>query len=252
MMLKASLHTHTIEDKMDGYIIKYNVYQLIDWAAFLNFKVLGLTCHKKFIYREDYVSYAASKGILLLLGIELNMRKKLKRNDLIVLNVDPKEAGAVEKINTFETLSAYKNQHPEIFVLAAHPLADRRFSMGKKKFINHMDLFDGVEHCWYYSRRLVNPNKKAKKITQLYNKPFVATSDTHFLKYFNTDYILVEAERQEPASFFAAIRRGEFTNVTKPKKFYQLVGCAFFFQLKKIIFLPLKLKRNRRRMPYSA
>ena len=246
MMLKASLHTHTLEDKMDGYIIKYNVYQLIDRAAFFGFKVLGLTCHKKFVYREDYVSYAASRGILLLLGIELNMRKKIKRNDLLVLNVDPKEAKAVESINTFEKLSAYKSRHPEIFVLAPHPLADRRFSMGKKKFIKNMNLFDCVEHCWYYTRRLINPNKKTRKITSQYNKPFVATSDTHFLKYFNTDYILVEAERQEPASFFEAIRRGAFTNVTNPKKFYQLVWYALHFQFKKIIFLPLKLNHRRK------
>jgi len=245
-MLKASLHNHTIEDKMEGYLIKYNVYQLIDWAALLNFKVLGLTCHKKFVYREDYVSYAESKGILLLLGIELDMRKKIKRNDLVVLNIDPKEAGAVESINTFEKLAEYKNQHPEIFVLAPHPLAGRRFSMGKKKFIKNMDLFDSVEHCWYYTRRLVNPNKKTKQITRRFNKPFVATADTHFLKYFNTDYILVDADELEPASFFAAIRRGAFTNVTKPKKLRQLISSAFYFQFKKIIFLPLKLKHRKK------
>lgn len=246
MMLKASLHTHTLEDKIDGYIIKYNVYQLIDRAAFYNFKVLGLTCHKKFVYREDYVKYAESKGILLLLGVELNMRKKLKRNDLIILNVDPKDAEAVESINTFEKLAVYKKKHPEIFVLAPHPMADRRFSMGKKKFIKNIDLFDGVEHCWYYTRKLVNPNRKTRQISRLYNKPFVATSDTHFLKYFNTDYILVDSDKLDPASFFQAIRRGEFINVTGPKKFYQLVISAFYFQFKKIIYLPLKLKHRKK------
>jgi len=242
MMLKASLHTHTMEDKTEGYIIRYDVYQLIDWSAFLGFKVLGLTCHKKLVYREDYVSYAASRGILLLLGVELNMRKKMIRNDLVILNVNPEEAKAVEKINTFRKLSDYKKNHPEIFVLAPHPLSDRRFSMGKKKFIKNIDLFDGVEHCWYYSRRLINPNKKTQKITRQYSKPFVATSDAHFLKYFNTDYILVEADKLEAASFFEAIRRGAFTNVTKPKKFYQLAWCALHFQFKKIIFLPRKLR----------
>ena len=241
MMLKASLHIHTIEDKVEGYVIKYNVYQLIDWAAQLGFNVLGLTGHKKFIYKEDYVAYAAAKGILLLLGVELYMRKKIKRNDLVVLNISPAEAKTIENINSFEKLAEYKKYHPEIFILAPHPLADRRFSMGKKKLIKNMALFDGVEHSWYYSR-LVNPNRQTRKITEKFNKPFVATSDAHFLKYFNTDYIMVEADRLEAASVFDAIRRGRFVNVTKPKSSYQLLWYVVNFQLKKIILLIGKYK----------
>lgn len=245
MMLKASLHIHTIEDRVEGYVIKYNVYELIDWAAQLGFKVLGLTCHRNFVYQEDFVDYAASKGILLLLGVELYMRKKIKRNDLVVLNIDPKEAGAIEKINSFEKLLEYKKKHPEIFILAPHPLVDRRFSMGKKKLIKNIELFDGVEHSWHYSRRLINPNKKAQKITEKFAKPFVATSDAHFLKYFNTDYILVESDKLDPASFFSAIKRGSFTNVTKPKKIYQLLWCVINFQFKKIIYFACKYKHQK-------
>lgn len=235
MMLKASLHIHTFEDKLEGHLIKYNVYELIDWASELGFNVLGLTCHKQFVYRDDYVNYAAAKGILLLLGIELTM-KKIKRNDLVVLNINPKQAGEIEKISSFKKLADYKKKHPEIFVLAAHPLADRRFSMGRRKLVKNMELFDSIEHCWFYSRRLFNPNKKTKKITEEFNKPFLATSDAHFLKYFNTDYVLVDADQLDPASFFTAIKRGRFTNVTRPKKIHQLLWCVIYFQLKKIIF----------------
>jgi len=246
MMLKASLHIHTVEDKLEGHLIKYNVYELIDWAEQLGFKVLGLTCHKKLIFKEGYVEYAASKGILLLLGVELQM-KKIKRNDLIILNVNPKEAEAVEKINSFKKLAAYKKEHPDIFVLAPHPLATRLFSMGKKKLIKNIDLFDSVEHCWCYSRRLVNSNKKTRKITEKFNKPLVATSDAHFLKYFNTDYVLVDADKLDPANFFAAIRRGAFTNVTRPKKIHQLVWCLFNFQMRKYIYFVFKRKFNKKR-----
>jgi len=247
-MIKTSLHIHTFEDKVEGYIIKYDVYNLIDWAGQLGFKVLGLTCHKKFIYKEDYASYAAKKGILLLFGVELQMREKIKRNDLIILNIDPKEASEVEKINNFEKLADYKKKHQEIFVLAPHPLAARHFSMGKKKLIKNIELFDGVEHCWCYSHHLFNPNKKTKKITEKFNKPFMATSDAHFLKYFNTDYIIVDSEKLEPASIFAAIKRGSFANVTKPKKIYQLIWCVLNLQVKKYIFFIFKfrqIKKNR-------
>ena len=246
MMLKASLHIHTIEDKVEGHLIQYNIYELIDWAEQLGFKVLGLTCHKKLVYEEAYVDYAASKGILLLLGVELQMKKKIKRNDLIILNVAPEEAAAVERINSFEKLADYKKEHREIFILAPHPLAARLFSMGKKKLIKNIELFDSVEHCWCYSRRLLNSNKKTQKITEKFNKPLVATSDAHFLKYFNTDYILIESDKLDPASVFAAIKRGAFTNVTRPKKFYQLFWCLFNFELKKYIYYIFKYKINRR------
>ena len=246
MMIKTSLHIHTFEDKVEGYIIKYNVYELIDWAAQLGFKVLGLTCHKKIIYKDDYVSYAAKKGILLLLGVELQMRKKIKRNDLIILNIDPKDAAIVEKINSFEKLADFKKKHQEVFVLAPHPLATRLFSMGKKKLIKNIELFDAVEHCWCYSQKFFNPNKKTKKITEKFSKPFMATSDAHFLKYFNTDYIMVESDKLDPASVFTAIKSGSFTNVTKPKKFYQLLWCLVNLQLKKYIFLVSRFRHIRK------
>ena len=248
IMIKTSLHIHTFEDKVEGYIIKYNVYELIDWAEQLGFKVLGLTCHKKIIYKNEYVDYAASKGILLLFGVELAMRKKIKRNDLILLNIDPREAVTIEKINSFEKLAEYKKQHREIFVLAPHPLATRIFSMGKKKLVKNIELFDAVEHCWCYSRRLLNSNKKTVKITEKFNKPFMATSDAHSLRYFNTDYILVDSEKLDPASIFAAIKSGSFTNVTKPKKIYQLLWCVANIQLKKYILYIFKfrqIKKNR-------
>ncbi len=228
-------------------MIKYNIYQLIDWAEQLNFKVLGLTCHKKFVYQEDYVQYAAKKGILLLLGVELQMKKKVKRNDLIILNIDPKEAAEVEKINSFEKLADYKKKHQEIFILAPHPLATRLISMGKKKLVKHIELFDGVEHCWCYSRHLLNSNKKTKKIIEKFNKPFLATSDAHVLKYFNTDYILIESDRLDPGSIFSAIKRGDFTNVTKPKKLYQLFWCLASQQIKKYIFSIIKYKQNQKK-----
>lgn len=243
MMLKASLHIHTIEDIVEGHLIKYNVYELIDWAAQLGFKVLGLTCHKQFVYKDDYVVYAAAKGILFLPGIELTM-KKIKRNDLVILNINPRQAEEIEKINSFKKMAEYKKKHPEIFILAPHPTADRRFSMGRKKLVRNIELFDSVEHCWFYSRRLFNPNKKTKKITERYKKPFLATSDAHSLKYFNTDYILVEVNRFDVANFFAAIKNGRFINVTKPKKIAELLWCVINFQLKKIILLVFSYRRK--------
>lgn len=245
MMLKASLHIHTYEDRMEGHLIKYNIYDLIDWAHQLGFKVLGLTCHKNVVYKKDYLEYAEKKGILLLLGVELTM-KKLKRNDLIILNVDPAEAKQVEKINTFKKLADYKKKHPEIFVLAPHPLATRSFSMGRKKLVKNIDLFDSIEHCWCYSKRLINSNRKTRKIIAGYNKPFVATSDAHFLKYFNSDYIVLDSEKLDAPSVLSAIKEGRFTNITRPKKIREIIWYVFFFQIKKYIFLPIRFTHRKK------
>jgi predicted metal-dependent phosphoesterase TrpH len=173
--------------------------------------------------------------------------RKIKRNDLIILNVAPQEAALVEKIRNFKELAEYKKKHQEVFVLAPHPLVSRFFSMGKKKLIKNMGLFDGVEHCWCYSGRLFNPNKKTKEIVERFNKPFVATSDAHFLKYFNTDYIVVEADELEPASVFAAIKHGAFTNVTKPKKIYQIVWSIVGLQFKKYFFFVFKKYKHKKK-----
>ena len=48
---KANLHFHSAEDPKERHIT-YNVYEGIDYAKELGFKVIGLTCHEKFVYEK--------------------------------------------------------------------------------------------------------------------------------------------------------------------------------------------------------
>lgn len=250
MKIKASLHIHTAEDKAEGYIISYNVYDLIDEASKLGFSVLGLTCHESFVWREDYFNYAEERGILLISGIELYMRHYFLGNHVVILNIKPEEARVAEKIKTFDELADFRRKNPNIFILAPHPLYFRGESIGRKKLIKYIDLFDAIENSWFYTVKF-NPNKEAEKIVQRFNKPFIATSDAHVLKYFNTDYAVVEAEKLEINSIFKAIREGNFINATKPKKFFELAWFLLIMNFKELIFLPLKFWRNRKVNKYG-
>jgi predicted metal-dependent phosphoesterase TrpH len=61
MKYKSSLHIHTKEDSADGKIISYTIYDLIDKASEKDFKILALTGHKTFLFKDEYKEYALKK-----------------------------------------------------------------------------------------------------------------------------------------------------------------------------------------------
>ncbi|MFA5047817.1 MAG: PHP domain-containing protein [Patescibacteria group bacterium] len=215
MKLKASLHLHTAEDLVEGGIIKYDIYRLIDEARESGFKVLALTCHKFFVYKKEYGDYAKRKGMLLIPGVEASLRKK----HVLILNADK----GADKVKSFKQLAGYKKKKPDILVIAAHPNFGFKVSMGIKLLKNNIDLFDAIENSWFYSR-FFNLNKKVKKIAQKYNKPMIATADLHDLRYLNGDYAIISAPRMEIKDVLSAIKNGYFVNVTSPKNFFKLAS----------------------------
>lgn len=213
MQLKASLHIHTKEDKKDGHFIGYSVFELIDEAERCGFDILGFTPHQKFVFKPEFADYARSKGILLIPGVELSFGR-LTHQHVIVLNCDK----SAEKVRNFKQLRQYKAAHPEIFVLAPHPTHSRMISMGANRLNRHIDLFDAVEHAWLYSGKN-NANRQAEAIAQHHGKPFISTADVHDLNWLDTDYALIEAESLSAESVLAAIKQGNFTNVTCTKQY---------------------------------
>ena len=236
MTVKANLHMHTAEDLKERFKVKYTIYQAIDKARSYGFGALALTCHKRYVYSQDYFDYARNKGILLISGIELGLRNRiLGRKDIIVLNCDK----SAERIKTLDDLAGYKRSHPEIFVIAPHPNFSRWQSVGLAHLLKYIDLFDAIEYSWFYSRS-VNFNLAAEEVAKRYGKPFIATSDTHDLKYLNASYALIEAEEPSPAAIFRAIKRKRFTNVAAPQKISELT----LFSAKMVV---AGLTRGRRR-----
>lgn len=216
MLLKTNLHLHSHEDPFDGPRISYSYAEAIDEAARLHFEVLAITLHNGYGYTNGLAEYARAKGILLIPGIEETVAGK----HVVMLNVTPE----AERVTTFEELAAYRANHPECFILAPHPYYYGNFSL--KGFLDkHHDLFDAVEQSWFYNR-VMNRNPEAEAAAKRYNLPFIATSDTHQLRYLDNSYAIIEADELTAASIFAAIRARKFENVSVPALFWRDMFCG--------------------------
>lgn len=237
MQLKASLHLHTSEDKKDGHIINYNIYNLIDEAAKHGFNVLGFTPHNKFVFKEEFADYAKKKGLLLIPGVERSLGRFF-HGHVIILNCDR----TIEKVKTLKQLLKYKSEHPGIFIFAPHPTYNRFISIGARKLKKYIHLFDAIEYSYAYAKKLNFHNKKAKAIADSFQKPVIATADVHVLKKLNTDFALIEAEEFTSESIFEAIKYGQFENVTAPKSLFALIKYYISFLTKYFIkYITIKI-----------
>ncbi len=232
MQLKTNLHFHTADDPQD--FVLYSTEEGIDYAASLGFDALAITCHQRAAWAPAYAAYAAGRGILLIPGIEINIRTTDTRaitsargrhpaargghrharrgRHLIILNCTPE----AERVRTFSDLRAYRAAHPECLVLAPHPFSYGNFSL--KRFLErHIDLIDAVEHTWFYSRRF-DRNKKAAAIATKYHLPLIVTSDAHTFRNMDTDYALIDAKEKTIPALFEAIKKNKIANITRSKK----------------------------------
>ena len=238
MKLKTNLHFHSSEDPLDLFI-KYDIYQGIDQAKKEGFKVLGLTCHNKFVYQTEFGDYAKKRGLLLIPGIEIS----INRGHILILNCD-REA---ENIKTFADLREYKKKNPHIFIIAPHPCYF--FFSLNKDLIKNINIFDAIEYSWF-SFLFFDKNKKAQRIAQKFKKPFIANSDTHNLKYLKKTYSVIHSKSLNVEAIFDAIKKNNFKNVTKKITFWESFSYLlwyFYSQTKvfhfKIIEFLFKLKK---------
>lgn len=214
MKYKASLHLHTNNDLEDSSIIKYSIYDLIDEAQRLGFKVLALTTHKKFVFKTEFSEYAKNKGILLITGIEA----EIDGWHCLILNCDQ----TVEQLKTINDLIVYKKNHPNCFVIAPHPNYKSK-SIGLKLLEKYQEVFDAIEYSWFYSSKF-NLNAATAILAKKINKPMIATSDLHRLEYLNVSYAIIYSERLEITAIFQAIRENKFENVSQPQPLWKLIS----------------------------
>lgn len=229
MKLKANLHFHSKEDPQD--VLDHNLFDGVDKALELGFDVLAVTCHNKMVVRDHHKRYASEKGLLLIPGIELDVYEKWtkKRNHVVILNCDR----LVEKVRTFEDLRRYKAAHPDIFIIAPHPFFFGYISLGKY-LIEYIDLFDAIELSWFYTL-WNNPNVKAAKVAEKYSKPFVATSDTHYLRFMHTSFTTIDAEEKTIPSVFKAMRNFDYENTTSPRPLFEILFIFGYHELRSTI-----------------
>ena len=199
-MLKVDLHIHAQEDKADSHI-EYTARQLIDKAAAEQFDVLAFTFHHQFFWNSEIRSYAQRKKIMLIPGSEMIIEGK----DVLVYNIHKEH---LQTIKTFDDLREAKKKDKNIFVIAPHPYYPGSASLGEK-LDQHNDVFDAIEFCWLHTS-LLTFNTRAKKAAKNYNKPLIATSDSHYLEFFGNAYTLVHTKKADAKEIFTAIKSGKY------------------------------------------
>jgi len=208
-MLKCQFHSHAKGDLVDN--IKYSPKELIDKASKKNFDVLAITSHRIVIFSEELREYAEKKSIILLPGIEFEINKK----HILGINIDKE----IEKITNFNTLTNYKKTHPDCLIIAPHPFFPGGYSLGKE-LEKHIELFDAVEISFAYTKS-INFNKKAIKIAEKYNKPLIATADSHFLNDIENGYTHLNCEKNTK-KIIDTIKKGKLKNTTSPTSYKKI------------------------------
>ncbi|MBI2548568.1 PHP domain-containing protein [Candidatus Woesearchaeota archaeon] len=214
-ILKADLHLHSGADPRDK--LTYTNEELIDYLAAHGYEVMALTLHDGYGYSPALASYAQAKGILLLPGIERTIEGK----DVLIYNLTKDEA---IQVRTFQDLRALKQKNSAVFVVAPHPYYFIDKCLGQK-LIQHIDLFDAVEHCHFYLSWL-NPNKKVIQVARRYNKPLLGTSDAHAFMQIGHTYTKIRAEKT-PEAIAQAIRKQEIELVSRPLSLFLFLRILF-------------------------
>lgn len=227
--LKTDLHLHTCDDRED--YINHTAHELIDMAAQRGFHVLAITNHNTYTFDHELRNYALDKGILLIPGIE----KTIEGKHVLILNANP----AAEKINTFYDLR--KAKEDEIFVIAPHPFFKVANCL-EKKLLQNLELFDAIEYCFFYSKR-INFNSRAAALAKEYGLPMVGNSDCHLLKYLGICHSIIYAESQTLQDVLTAIRNKYVEVISRPIFLPKL--CAIFCNMTTNKY---RIKRQRRKV----
>ena len=216
--LKADLHLHTAEDPLDR--IRYSSKELISKAADEGFDVISITNHHKMTFNQDLFSYAHERGILLIPGVELT----IKRRHVLVLNPPPFKACS-------DFLSLSRLRRPETLIIAPHPYFPGSYSLNGY-LLRYLHLFDALEYCHFYSPR-INFNQRAVEVSRSFGFPLVGNSDAHFLSQLGTTYSFIYAEKNLEA-IFEAIRQNRVKVATRPLKTFEMGSIANRFLRMKI------------------
>jgi len=217
-LLKSDLHLHTAEDPLDR--IRYSSRDLISKAADEGFDVISITNHHEMTFNQDLSSYAHERGILLIPGVELTIR----RRHVLVLNPPP-----FKTCPDFPSLSRLRR--PETLIIAPHPYFPGTYSLNGY-LLRYLHLFDALEYCHFYSP-IINFNQKAVEVSRRYGFPLVGNSDSHFLSQLGTTYSLIYAEKNLGA-IFEAIRQNRIKVATRPLKTLEMGSIANRFLRMKI------------------
>jgi predicted metal-dependent phosphoesterase TrpH len=202
-MLKVDLHTHSGDDPQDP--IRYTSRDLIDRAAELGFAALAITNHNALTHTAELAAYASGRGLLLLPGAEMT----IEGGHVLVINPEfPVGPGLRYTLADIPRLRT-----PDSLWIAPHPYFAIFQSLGRR-IEDLLPLFDAIEIGSFHNR-LIDFNRKARRLAARSGKPLVGTSDCHTRYQFGRTYSLVQADKSM-ASIIAAVKAGRLEVRTAP------------------------------------
>jgi predicted metal-dependent phosphoesterase TrpH len=195
--MKAELHAHCNLDPVDHRIVPYSAEELIKRAARLQYQVLAITCHDLDVWSEDLADFAASLGITLIPGMEVNVHG---RHHTLVYNFG---AGA-ESLRTFKQIRDLKR--PDTLVVAPHPYYPTTKCL-RRLVETNLDAIDALEISGFYIAG-VDFNRRTRQLAAARKKPLVGNGDIHQLWQLGRTYTWIYAERGI-GSILQAVRAGK-------------------------------------------
>jgi len=222
MTINALFHLHASDDPKD--FISYSFETALQEAQKQGINAIALTCHDLFTPKDKYDKLAESYGILFISGIE----KVIEKRDVVVLNCDK----SIENVYTFEALRAYKQTHPNCFIIAPHPYFPGGYSL-QEKLAHNRSCFDAIELSWFYTK-YIDFNKKAQLFAEQNSLPLIATSDAHRIKQLCSGYIAIEAFEFSELALFDAIRKQKYKNIHASKPLLKLFIYWITFSLSQV------------------
>ncbi len=231
--IKLDLHIHTLDDPKDT--LDYSAHELLERAHLLGINVLAITLHDAVFNRPEVFADAAAMGILLISAAEM----RLGGADIVLLNVSPEEAGSLRDFDDVRRLRARRGL--SLFTFAPHPFYVVGGSIGRKRLLENIDCFDGIEVC-HFHKGPFDPNRPARKVAARFGKPLIATSDAHQLSAFGAHYTSIRRPAElTPESVFAELRRGDARLTSPPCTLYDLLSTLYFI----FVQHPLQCRRRR-------
>jgi predicted metal-dependent phosphoesterase TrpH len=208
-------------------MIPHSATALIDCAAALGYHALAITLHERQLNLDAIRDYAASRGVLLIPGVERTIGGK----HVLLINFTP----AAETVTSFEQLAALKQREADGLVIAPHPFYPHPNCLGTL-IDRHAAVIDAVEVNGMYARG-ADFNKPAIRWATRHGKPLVGNCDVHRLAQLGTTYSLIDAEC-DPRSICHAIRAGRVRVETTPLTWFRtaaLLGDIFAGEARKLL-----------------
>lgn len=233
-MLKVELHTHTSEDPVDD--VPHSTQQLIERAHHLQYDALAITLHDRQLDIERYASFAASRSITLIPGIE----RTIEGRHVLLLNFSP----ATEAVQSFDDLAVLKKREPRGLIVAPHPFFP--ISMALRELMDrHEALIDAVEYHGMFTT-LLNFNRRAERWARARGKPIVGNGDVHRLRQLGSTFSMVDAEPSADSICDAIKKDGVVFHAT-PLSVGQAASLT-----RELLAADFKTARRRRRWPEST